>query len=159
MSSVCSFTGHRVIEEWHRGRIQGLISTAIKYAYAAGCRDFMCGGALGFDTLAAQEVIKFRQLHRDVRLVLCLPCMDQAEGWSDKSRSMYSHILESADEIIYASEVYTDSCMRERNFLLASRCDILIAYCGRPRSGSGQTVRMADSMGKEVINLYTATPS
>ncbi len=159
MSQVCSFTGHRVIEECHRERICGLINTAIKYAYTAGCRDFMCGGALGFDTLAAQEVIKFRLTHRDVRLLLCLPCMDQADAWSDRSRFMYSYILESADEVIYASDSYTDSCMRERNFLLASRCDILIAYCGRQRSGSGQTVRMADSMGKEVINLYTAVAS
>ena len=159
MSKVCSFTGHRAIEERHRERICDLLRSAIKYAYADGCRDFLCGGALGFDTLAAQEVIKFRLLHRDVRLILCLPCMDQADAWSDRNRSMYSHILESADEVIYAADSYTDSCMRERNFILASKCDILIAYCGRAKSGSGQTMRMADSMGKEVINLYSAVTS
>ena len=154
MSKACSFTGHRTIPEENRSRITELLSTAIKYAYAAGCRDFLCGGALGFDTLAAQEVIKFRLLHRDVRLVLCLPCMDQSEKWSDRGQFMYTHILESADEVIYASDSYTDSCMRERNFLLASRCDILIAYCQRIRSGTGQTLRMADSMGKEIINIF-----
>lgn len=157
VSKVCSFTGHRMIEEGERERISELLRTAIKYAYTDGCRDFMCGGALGFDTLTAQEIIKFRLQHRDVRLILCLPCMDQADAWSDRSRSMYSHILASADEIIYASESYTDTCMRERNFLLASKCDILIAYCKRPRSGAGQTVRMADSMGKEIINLAAAS--
>lgn len=154
MSKACSFTGHRTIPEEERARVSALLSTAIKYAYTAGCRDFLCGGALGFDTLAAKEVIKFRLLNRDVRLILCLPCMDQADGWSDQHQSMYAHILESADEVIYASESYTDTCMRERNFLLASRCDILIAYCQRSRSGTGQTLRMADSMGKEIINIF-----
>lgn len=158
MPRVCSFTGHRVIADFHRERIQGLIGTAIKYAYVSGCREFLCGGALGFDTLAAKEIIKFRLSHRDVRLVLCLPCVDQADAWGEESREMYSYILESADEVIYASDSYTPICMRERNFLLASRCDILIAYYGRQRSGTGQTVRMADSMGKEIINLYEAAP-
>lgn len=159
MSRVCSFTGHRVIDEGERERICDLLRSAIKYAYADGCRDFMTGGALGFDTLAAQEVIKFRLLHRDVRLILCLPCMDQADAWSDRHRSMYSYILEAADEVIYAVESYTDTCMRERNFILASKCDILIAYCLRQKSGSAQTLRMADSMGKEIINLYSAPES
>ena len=154
MSSVCSFTGHRVIKESHKGRISELLLHAIKYAYEDGCRDFITGGALGFDTLAAKEIIKFRQTHRDVRLILCLPCMDQAEGWNDRNQSLYTHILTLADEIIYASDTYTEGCMRERNFLLASKCDILIAYCGRSKSGSAQTLRMADSMGKEIINLY-----
>ena len=44
--------------------------------------------------------------------------------------------------------------MRERNFLLANKCDILIAYSGRAHSGSSQTVRMADAMGKEILNIY-----
>jgi predicted Rossmann fold nucleotide-binding protein DprA/Smf involved in DNA uptake len=46
--------------------------------------------------------------------------------------------------------------MRERNFRLADRADILIAYVGHNRSGSAQTARMADNMGKTVYNLYKA---
>jgi uncharacterized phage-like protein YoqJ len=156
MSKVCSFTGHRIIKDAHESRICELLVRAIKFAYDDGCREFLTGGALGFDTLAAKEVIKFRQTHRDVRLILCLPCTDQAEGWSDRDQSLYNHILTSADEIVYASDSYTEGCMRERNFLLASRCDILIAYCGRTKSGSAQTLRMADAMGKEIINIYDA---
>ena len=154
MSAVCSFTGHRTIKNEHKSRIVGIILSAIKYAYESGCREFLTGGALGFDTLAAKEVIKFRQTHSGVRLILCLPCVNQAENWSDRDKSLYDHILSFADEVIYISEDYTDSCMKERNFLLASKCDILIAYCGRAQSGSAQTLRMADSMGKEIINIY-----
>lgn len=154
MSKSCSFTGHRTINNDHKNRIEEVLERAINDAYEDGCRDFLAGGALGFDTLAAKEVIKFRQTHRDVRLVLYLPCVDQADKWNERDRDLYNHILASADEVIYTSETYTDGCMKERNQLLASKCDILIAYCGRARSGSGQTVRMASSMGKKIINLY-----
>jgi uncharacterized phage-like protein YoqJ len=154
MSSACSFTGHRAIKNEHKSRIVGIILSAIKYAYESGCREFLTGGALGFDTLAAKEVIKFRQTHPGVRLILCLPCVNQAEHWSDREKSLYDYILSSADEVVYISETYTENCMKERNFLLASKCDILVAYCGRTKSGSGQTIRMADAMGKEIINIY-----
>ena len=159
MSKACSFTGHRTIKDDHRGRIEGILQRAVRYAYDEGCREFLAGGALGFDTLVAKEIIKFRQTHPSVRLILCLPCIDQADNWSDKDKDLYNHILTSADEVIYASDTYTDSCMKERNFLLASKCDILIAYCGRARSGSGQTIRMANSMGKKIINIYKSLES
>lgn len=154
MSAVCSFTGHRTIKNEHKSLIVGSLLRAIRYAYEDGCREFLTGGALGFDTLAAKEIIKFRQTHSGVRLILCLPCINQAEKWNERDKSLYEHILSFADEVIYISEDYTDSCMKERNFLLASKCDILIAYCGRAKSGSAQTLRMADSMGKEIINIY-----
>ena len=154
MAKGCSFTGHRQISINHKSRISEVLAHAISCAYNEGCRDFYAGGALGFDTVAAREVIRFRQRHPDVRLILCLPCLDQASGWSDDRRSAYDHILISADEIIYAAEEYSDKCMRERNFLLASKCDILIAYCNRYNSGTGQTMRMAEAMGKNVVNIY-----
>lgn len=150
----CSFTGHRSITAAHRDRIEPLLARAIAYAYSEGYREFLSGGAVGFDTLAAREVIRFKQTHPDVRLVMMLPCIDQDRGWSTSEREMYSYILRNADEAVYVSEEYTDRCMRERNFRLASECDLLIAYLGRRMSGAGQTVAMAERMGKRIYNLY-----
>lgn len=153
-NKICSFTGHRAIKPPHRGRISGLIYRAIEYAYGRGCRDFVSGGAIGFDILAAREVVKFRMAHSDVRLLLMLPCINQDERWSEADRSSYEYVLSVADEVTYVADKYTDGCMRERNFKLASACDILVAYVGRSNSGAAQTLRMADNMGKEIYNLY-----
>ncbi|MBO5946200.1 MAG: DUF1273 family protein [Clostridia bacterium] len=150
----CSFTGHRSITASHAHKIGPLLVRAIEYAYNEGCREFLSGGALGFDTLAAREVIRFRQTHSDVRLVMVLPCIDQDKSWSAREREMYSYVLKNADETVYISDEYTDRCMRERNFRLASECDIMIAYLGRRMSGAGQTVAMAERMGKRIYNLY-----
>ena len=153
-NKVCSFTGHRTIKSGHRNKISSLLARAVEYAYKEGCRDFLSGGAVGFDTLAAREVIRFRMSHSGVRLVLVLPCINQDEKWSEADRNSYEYILNAADEVIYVSDEYTDTCMRERNFKLASTADILIAYLSRNNSGAAQTVRMAEKMGKEIYNLY-----
>ena len=150
----CSFTGHREIESRHRETIGPLVVRAIEYAYNEGCRRFYLGGALGFDTIAAQKVILFRMTHPDAELHLLLPCKDQEKNWSYSQREMYGYILGQADTVTYVSDIYTDGCMRERNRLLAERGDIMIAYLGRPRSGAAQTVRMARELGKTVYNLF-----
>ena len=150
----CSFTGHRVIEDRHMNAIGDLLSRAVEYAYKEGCREFFAGGAQGFDTLAAREVIRFRISHPDVSLVLLLPCTDQNAHWSDHATSSYEYTLSAADEVRYISEEYTRGCMRERNQALVDSCDILIAYVGKEKSGGGQTLRMAERAKKRVYNLY-----
>ena len=153
---ACSFTGHRVIAAAHRGSIGELLSRAIAYAYGEGCRSFLSGGAIGFDTLAAREVVRFRISHPDVRLILVLPCVNQDERWSARDRDAYEYRLGAADEVRYISDTYTDGCMRQRNLALAEAADILIAYVGRSASGSAQTVRMAERSGARIYNLYPA---
>ena len=153
---ACSFTGHRQIKFEHKKQLPSLLDRAISFAYSKGCRKFLTGGAVGFDTEAAREVIKFRISHPDISLVLVLPYINQSERWSDKQKEAYEYTLSMADEVIYVSEEYTDTCMKERNLRLAEEADILIAYVARDKSGSAQTVRMARSAGKEIYNLYPA---
>ena len=150
----CAFTGHRRIEQRHRARIDDLLSRAIAYAYSEGCRVFITGGALGFDTLAAREVIRFRLSHPEVAFKMIIPCKNQSESWSAEQVSMYEYTLANADEIEYVADDYNDRCMRDRNQRLADSCDMLIAYVSRTNSGAAQTVRMANAQGKLVYNLY-----
>ncbi len=153
---TCAFTGHRMIKPEHRTRIGDLLYRAVSYAYGKGCRTFIAGGALGFDTEAARQVLRFRMEHPDVRLELFLPCLDQDAGWSAGQRDFYDYMLSSADEVRYVSEFYDKSCMRKRNQAMAEDCDLMIAYVYRDRSGASQTLRMARELGKEAYNIYFA---
>ena len=150
----CAFTGHRSIPGSHEQNLSAILDRAIFYAYEEGCRNFYTGGAIGFDTMAARKLISFRISHRDVKIIVAVPCKDQDAKWTDAQKDDYAFILSNADEIIFISEDYTADCMKKRNEYLADVCDILIAYSSRARSGSGQTVRMAKERGKEVYNLY-----
>ena len=153
--TVCAFTGHRAVKREHSGRLQNLLARAIDYAYSRGARTFIAGGALGFDTLAARQVVLFKISHPDVRLELVIPCRDQAERWTDAQRDFYDFLLSRADSIEIMSDRYTEGCMKKRNARLVERADMLIAYAsGKSYSGSMQTVRMAKEKGIEVYNLY-----
>lgn len=152
---VCAFTGHRNIKQSHRYAMPDLLRRAINFAYNRGCRDFVAGGAVGFDTEAARQVLLFRVDHPDVRLIMFLPCLDQDFAWNMRQRDSYDYILASADEVKYLSDSYDRSCMRRRNQAMADTCDIMIAYVGHDRSGASQTLRMAREGGKECYNLYT----
>ena len=127
---------------------------AINYAYDNGCRNFYCGGAVGFDTLAARQVILFRMSHPDVKLHLLLPCINQDKNWKSSEVRRYEHTLASADTISYVSEEYTKDCMKKRNERLVESCNILIAYVNKEYSGAAQTVRIANKAGVEIYNLY-----
>ena len=131
-----------------------MLARAIGYVYSEGCRDFYCGGALGFDTLAAKEIIIFKLSHPDCRLHLLIPCKNQTEKWGASDARMYDYILSNADTAEFISDEYTDKCMRERNKRLVDLADTIVAYMCRPYSGAGQTVRMAKAQGKTVYNLY-----
>ena len=150
----CAFTGHRKIEDRHKAKIESLLLRAVEYAYGEGCRTFITGGALGFDTLAAQIVIRFKLSHPDAKLTIIIPCKNQSDMWTPSQISLYEYTLANADEIEYITDEYEDGCMRLRNQHLADKCDLMIAYVSKPYSGAAQTVRMAERAGKKVYNIY-----
>ena len=154
--TVCAFTGHRNISKKHENKLADILARGIAYAYSKGCRKFLTGGAIGFDTVAAEEIIKFKRSHSDVLFILVIPCKNQSAKWSDSQKAVYKRILADADGVICISDEYTPTCMRERNKYLAENADILLSYVCRPNSGSAQTVRMASALSCEIYNLYTA---
>ncbi|MBQ8302340.1 MAG: DUF1273 family protein [Clostridia bacterium] len=153
---TCAFTGHRKIEQDHLAKLPDMLYRAINYAYGRGCRRFIAGGAIGFDTEAAKQVIRYRISHPDVSLAIYVPHIDQSERWSARQKEIYDYILSEANEVLYVSETYDSDCMRRRNKAMAEACDIMIAYVSNSRSGSAQTARMAEALGKEVYNIYSS---
>ena len=151
---ACCFTGHRKIEHRHLGKIDDLVSRAVAFAYEAGCRKFYVGGALGFDTVAARQVILFRVMHPDAELHVIAPCKNQSDAWSASDVGRYEHILANANTVEYVSDTYVDGCMRVRNMRMVELSDIVFAYVARNYSGAAQTVRLAQKAGKTVYNLY-----
>lgn len=71
--SSCSFTGHRRIPQDDFLNLQKRLQKIIKQLIKQGITTFYCGGALGFDTLAAQAVLKTRRFQPQVKLILASP--------------------------------------------------------------------------------------
>ena len=150
---TCCFTGHRIIKITPE-LVQRLKDALIKLI-EQGVTDFYNGGAIGFDMLCAETVIELKAEYPDIKLHLLLPCPpeDQVKGWNKAQIARYNEILQAADCVTVLSGHYTNDCMKQRNERLVELVDCCICYCNNPRSGTGQTVRMAQEKGIDVINL------
>ena len=58
----------------------------IKYMIAQGVDTFICGGAIGFDTLCAQEVLNAKALHPHIKRHIYAPCNNQSDSWGITDR-------------------------------------------------------------------------
>lgn len=90
-------------------RLEKEVENSIKNGYLF----FGAGGALGFDTLAAQTVLKLRERYPDIKLILVLPCKTQARGWKQADIDEYERIKAAADKVVYTSEDYYRGCMHK----------------------------------------------
>ena len=156
--SVC-FTGHRTIAEDKEKLSARLYALLERLVTEKKVTEFYTGGAVGWDALAALTVLKLRDSYPEVKLHLVLPCPfeEQSAKWNEAQKAEYQHILGLADSVEQVSDRYYNGCMKARNARLVELAsDYCICYWNPKnfRSGTGQTVRMAQRKGIEVINLF-----
>ncbi len=154
MKSVC-FTGHRNVKETAELK-KALIKQLVKLI-DKGATDFYAGGAVGWDMLCERTVINLREKCPHIKLQLVLPCPaeEQIEKWSESDKRKYMELLSAADMVEVCSEHYYDGCMKLRNQRLVDLSDVCVCYYNESnkRSGTGQTVRMAEKKNICIINL------
>lgn len=149
---TCCFTGHRRISV--TSELTQAVADKIQEAYAQGYRFFCAGGALGFDTLAADVIISLKKTRiPDIRLILILPYPDQSKSWSEPLKRNYDIILKSADEVIYTSSFYYSGCMLTRDRALVDVSSYCISYQTEYEGGTAYTVRYAKNNGLKIVNL------
>lgn len=150
---TCCFTGHRQIPPEERAELAGRLERTVASLYRRGVRYFGAGGALGFDTLAAQTVLRLREDCPGMRLILVLPCPDQARGWRAEDAAEYERIRSRADKVVYTAGRYTPGCMHRRNRHLVDHSGVCVCYLTRDGGGTAYTVRYAGEQGPAVINI------
>ena len=150
---TCCFTGHRVIPPEKFMYVRSRLDEEVERAISQGYNTFCTGGAVGFDTQAALSVLAAKIRHQGIRLVLLLPCKEQAKNWSELDRQNYETIISRADEVIYVSDSYTRGCMHIRNCALVDRSSRCIAYMEKNTGGTAFTVKYAKKSGIKIINL------
>ena len=150
--TVC-FTGHRTIPLLKNRKVEKKLSEVLESLIEEGYCFFGAGGALGFDTMAAQTILSLRKKHNEIKLILVLPCKNQTRGWTDKDISIYENIMEQADKVVYTQEHYDRGCMFKRNRHLVDNSSICIAYLTEETGGTAYTVKYANQKGVRVINI------
>ena len=151
-TSVC-FTGHRVLTNLEKEAIRKQLPVILLQLYQQGFRFFFTGGALGFDTLAAQAILNFRQEHPDAHLVLVKPCPDQTANWFEADRIEYDRLAQNTSLIFTVSREYTPQCLHARNRFMVNHCKVCVAYCQRRSGGSFYTLNYARKQGLRLFYL------
>lgn len=153
IEKTCCFTGHRNIPVNQRSYIAERLENELIQQIKRGYMYFGAGGALGFDTIAAQTVLRLKKRYAYLKLILVLPCVTQSKGWGKEDQEIYDKIKSHADKVVYMSEMYTDGCMFKRNRHLVDHSSLCICYLTNSSGGTAYTVRYAQKQGKTVINI------
>ncbi len=149
----CFFTGHRRI---YKNEIPYIRQTTnkliIELIEKYNVSDFITGGALGFDTISAIEVLALKDKYPHIRLHLYFPCIDQWIKWSDKDKHIWENIKERADSYKFITETtYITGCMQLRNHAMVHDAYFGIAYCKNNFGGTYQTIKFARDKGRNVF--------
>ena len=147
------FTGHRKIPSGEIPMVKNRLIETIAESIEKGYRFFGAGGALGFDTIAAQTVLELKKRYPDIKLILVLPCQNQTRGWSEDDISEYERIKTRADKVVYVSEQYVRGCMQKRNRHLVDNSSLCICFLKQNSGGTKYTVEYAEKQGIMICNI------
>lgn len=158
IDKACSvaFTGHRSIPLAQIERVKGEVRKKVRLLYAMGIRNYLCGMAIGFDMLAAEEIIKLKaEGYNEMRLVAVVPFRGQSSKWNEFSKAKYNDLLNNADDVIMLSErYYNGCCLRRNDYMLIHVCGLIAYYNGLPKGGTFYTVKRAQNMNLDIVNIF-----
>ena len=152
-AKTCCFTGHRLLPRDQMEKIMIRLDQAVDRLIGQGVTDFISGGALGFDQIAASLIVIKKERGYPVRLIFALPCRDQDKLWNTEQKKFYHKLLGASDEIIYVSEKYNDGCMKKRNQYMVDRSAYCICAQLYLAGGTTQTVNYAEKKALKIIHL------
>jgi uncharacterized phage-like protein YoqJ/uncharacterized protein YeaO (DUF488 family) len=136
--TVC-FTGsrpsklHGYVKEPYQIIVDKVADTC-RELYDQGFRNFITGGAQGFDQLAFWAVNSLKKEHPDIKNIVYVPYHQQDERWMDRglfSKSEHRLMLKIADEVKTLYEVGSErrsivNALLKRNHAMVQSSDLVI---------------------------------
>lgn len=151
---VACFSGHRRLPQ-DSGELKKRLRAAVIDLINRGVIFFGAGGALGFDTLAAETVLELKAEYPQIRLVMVLPCPPEQQTlkWNSEQQKRYYGILGKADKVSILSPQYTSECMLKRNRHMVDNSAYLICYLREKSGGTFYTVNYAEKHNLNITRL------
>lgn len=150
---TCCFTGHRDIPPGLIPSLTEVVKGQIKALFSQGVIYYGVGGAVGFDTLAAEVLFELRVEHPQIKVILVYPFNGFDSRWQEGQRMRYRALLPKYDKRVCVSQTPGRDAylMRDRHLVdCSAHC---IAFCSRSYGGTAYTMRYARENGRQVYNL------
>ena len=119
------------------------------------CLTFYSGMAMGFDIIAAENVLLCKKARKDayIKLVCAIPFINQTEAFTKEWKKRYQKVLAQADEVILISDSYYKGCYTKRNEFMVNSCDYVMTWFDGKMGGTRSTLLYAEGIGRHIINL------
>lgn len=158
---TCAFTGYRPAKmPWGNDErdarcmdFRFRLRESLEYLIGKGYVDFLSGGALGFDLMAAELVLSLREKYPWIRLVMVIPFDGQADRWTEEQRRRWLSVIEASDRVVHISHSYDRGVFFRRNHFLVEQADLLLAAFDGQRGGTAGTVAYARRHGVKVARI------
>lgn len=158
-SLTCCFTGHRLLSDAKAALLLEALFKQIRLLHTErGYSNFLCGGAVGFDQLAAEAVLALRAEYPAMRLYLLMPFPGYDKDWADWQRAARDAVLREADGSLYTADAYSRGVYYRRDRMLVHLSSVCVAYLQRNAGGTFYTASYADDCKHEIINLANELP-
>ncbi len=115
--------------------------------------EFYCGGAMGFDIIAGEIVLKLKETMPSINLVMVVPFFGQGQDFTPVWRNRYINLIDSSKRVIYLEKEYVNGCYFKRNRYLVDNTEGLITYYNGKSGGTKYTINYATKKNKKIINI------
>ncbi len=157
---TCCFTGHRDLprDKDKLFEIQLRTKEAIKYLINnKGVKYYGVGGALGYDLLAANELIKLRNTgfteYKDIKIILIAPFHGYTNNWSDEQRAELEKQYKDYNKIVWVTNNKSKAAYILRDRHMIDNSKYVIAYKVKNTGGTAFTVDYAVKKNRVIINI------
>lgn len=115
----------------------------------------ICGMATGWDT-----AVGWAAVNQSIPLTCAVPFLGQCQYWSDQDKVRYASLLNFADKVEVIDKSPTSKSSVAKKYWLRDKWmmdnsdHVVTLFNGDYTTGTGITVRYAESLNKEIDNLY-----
>lgn len=148
---TCCFTGHRDLPQKQLSEIRRQTAVAIsKLITERGVRYFGVGGAIGYDTMAAEVLFELKRIYPHIKVILVYPFEGFTSRWSAEQKATFAKLFPLYDKRVCVAKAASKESylMRDRHIVDGSA--YCIAYCTRETGGTAYTLRYAKEQGTGV---------
>lgn len=114
---------------------------------------FYCGGAMGFDIIAGEIVLKLKKEFPKINLIMVVPFLEQSKGFTPVWKLRYKTLINNANDIVYIEKDYISGCYHKRNRYLVNNANTIITYYNGKSGGTRYTIEQATKKGLKIINI------
>lgn len=136
-------------------RLRAILKAEYERLYKQGFRQFLTGGALGCDMMAAEVILEMKQEYggrkSGIIHVLCIPCRRHTAKWEEADRERIRKIADKSLVHFVSDKPYFNGCMQARNRYMVDTSRVLIAVYDGKKGGTHNTVEYAQKMNKKII--------